>query len=126
MVDLSIAFCKFTRFLPIFRTFSGRGVPEDHVGGGHVGPGAICRSAASLGAAEPLLPATGAGVRSGSQLLGGLPVAVTFMVNHRKTIGKWWFNGVFMWFLCGLMGFYSDLMGFYSDLMGFYSDLMGY
>lgn len=84
--------------LVIFSNFSGisgRGVPEDHVGGGHVGPGAICRSAASLGAAEPLLPATGAGVRSGAQLLGG-------------SYGD--FNGDFPWGLCGEMEFHGISM----------------
>ena len=89
-------FCSFNfHFKPgdLYQFFgiSGRGVPEDHVGGGHVGPGAICGSAESLGAAEPLLPPTGAGFRSGAQLLGGLPATVTLMV--------------IKWGLCGDMEF---------------------
>ena len=40
--------------------------------------------------------------------------------NHRKTIGKWWLNGIFM----GLLGYYSDLMEFYIViLLGFDGDI---
>ena len=44
-----------------------------------------------------------------------------FMVKkHRKTIGKWWFNGGLMGFYGGLMGFYGGWTGYNGGLMGFY------
>ena len=66
-VQLPFGRVKSTFFIS---EISGRGVPEDDVGGGHVGPGALCGSAESLGADGGLLRPTGAGLWSGPQLLG--------------------------------------------------------
>ena len=47
------------------------------------------------------------------------------MENHRKTMGKWWFNGDLMGFYGGFMVIEWDLLGFYDDLMGFNGFLGG-